>query len=186
MFSKMRIFVFILLAATTVYVVTRALEKERYESVEKAVLVRTEPLDDITAAKDALEGFFLALHEGDHASAVTFLGIPEHDMDGNAPSWDWLRIFSPEERREDKAMVLAEYCDAVRTCLPVVIEDSVRNEDDSFSFTVHFLKDDGTIFVLGPCCGATEEEMPPQRTFAFTVKKIEGIYKVMDVPVYVP
>jgi hypothetical protein len=40
--------------------------------------------------------------------------------------------------------------------------------------------------VLGPCCGATEEEMPPQDEFVFKVKKINGEFKVITVPVYIP
>ncbi len=44
----------------------------------------------------------------------------------------------------------------------------------------------GTLFKLGPCYGATEAEMPPVWQFPYTVKKIDGQYRVMEGPVYLP
>ncbi len=41
-------------------------------------------------------------------------------------------------------------------------------------------------FVLGPCCGATPEEMPPTEEFDFTVRQSGEIYRVVDLPVYIP
>jgi len=55
-----------------------------------------------------------------------------------------------------------------------------------FRFIVEFMNDDGTLFVRGPCCGATEKEMPPQSQFAYTVKKVEGRFLVQELPVLVP
>jgi len=51
---------------------------------------------------------------------------------------------------------------------------------------VEFVWLDGTLFKLGPCCGATEAEMPPVWQFPYTVKKIDGQFKVMEGPVYIP
>jgi hypothetical protein len=51
---------------------------------------------------------------------------------------------------------------------------------------VRLLTDTGEPFVLGPCCGATEAEMPPQHEFAFTVARSGDRYLVQDLPVYVP
>lgn len=45
---------------------------------------------------------------------------------------------------------------------------------------------DGTLFVQGPCCGATETEEPPQSQFTFTVKKADNRFLVEELPVYVP
>jgi hypothetical protein len=55
-----------------------------------------------------------------------------------------------------------------------------------FEFVVEFIWLDGTLFMLGPCCGATEAEIPPVWQFPYTVKKIDGMFKVIEGPVYVP
>ena len=56
-----------------------------------------------------------------------------------------------------------------------------------FIFQVEFLNADGSLFVQGPCCGATETESPPNSVFSFTVvKNAEESYQVMDLPPYVP
>jgi hypothetical protein len=56
-----------------------------------------------------------------------------------------------------------------------------------YRFVVEFLTADGEQLVLGPCCEATETEMPPQSEFVFTVVQIEeGEHQVEDLPVYAP
>ena len=56
-----------------------------------------------------------------------------------------------------------------------------------FCFLVEFSTPEGELFVRGPCCGASETEMPPQSAFTFAVIRGEdGVYRVQDLPVYVP
>ncbi len=43
--------------------------------------------------------------------------------------------------------------------------------------------DSGGLFKLGPCCGDSGE---PVTELAYTVRKINGVFKVMELPVYVP
>ena len=58
---------------------------------------------------------------------------------------------------------------------------------DSYIFQVEFNSPDGSLFVLGPCCGATETEMPPVSQFEFTVtRNADGRFVVMNTPPYVP
>ena len=58
---------------------------------------------------------------------------------------------------------------------------------DKYVFQVEFSNPDGSLFVLGPCCGANETEMPPVSQFEYTVTKIaEGEFVVMNLPPYVP
>jgi hypothetical protein len=46
---------------------------------------------------------------------------------------------------------------------------------------------DGSLFVLGPCCGANETEMPPVSQFEYKVTRdASGQFVVMDLPPYVP
>jgi hypothetical protein len=54
-------------------------------------------------------------------------------------------------------------------------------------FLVEFSTPDGERFVRGPCCGASETDMPPESAFLFAVVRSEdGAYRVQDLPVYVP
>ena len=58
---------------------------------------------------------------------------------------------------------------------------------DEFTFIVEFNNPDGNLFVRGPCCGTTETEQPPVSKFEFAVQKMmDGQFKVMTPPVYVP
>jgi len=41
-----------------------------------------------------------------------------------------------------------------------------------FRFIVEFKYDDGTLIMLGPCCGATETDMPPKSQFPYTVVRV--------------
>ena len=53
-----------------------------------------------------------------------------------------------------------------------------------FTFMIEFIdKDSGGLFKLGPCCGDSGE---PVTELAYTVRKINGVFKVMELPVYVP
>lgn len=56
-----------------------------------------------------------------------------------------------------------------------------------YRFLVEFLAPDGGRFILEPCCGATETDMPPRSQFVFTVAQTgEGAFQVQDLPVYAP
>jgi len=45
---------------------------------------------------------------------------------------------------------------------------------------------DGSPFELGPCCGADPATSPPQTEFVFTVEWQDGLFKVLELPVYLP
>jgi hypothetical protein len=56
-----------------------------------------------------------------------------------------------------------------------------------FQFMVEFSTPEGELFVRGPCCGASETDMPSQSEFTFFVARSEdGVYRVQELPVYVP
>ena len=55
-----------------------------------------------------------------------------------------------------------------------------------FKFVVEFSWDDGSLFVRGPCCGASETDMPPQSQFTVLVIKVDDRFLVQQLPVYVP
>ncbi len=59
--------------------------------------------------------------------------------------------------------------------------------EDSYIFQVEFSNLDGSLFVLGPCCGANETEMPPVSQFEYTVSRnADHRFVVMNTPPYVP
>jgi len=58
---------------------------------------------------------------------------------------------------------------------------------DEYVFGVQFQNEDGSVFVLGPCCGASETEQPPVSFFEIRVlKNAEGEFRVLDMPPYMP
>jgi hypothetical protein len=58
---------------------------------------------------------------------------------------------------------------------------------DMYVFQVEFNNPDGSLFVLGPCCGASETEMPPVSQFEYGVaRNADGKFLVMELPPYVP
>lgn len=140
--------------------------------------------DSRVQAEEVLTTFFRFLNEGNYNEAVKYFEVGGPDLDNG---WEDFSIFSPPEDRGDKAKMLANYCRAVTTCdLRLVIKDLEEIVSGEFEFTVNFLDSEGEVFVLGPCCGATEEEMPPTKTFKFLVKEVDGEFKVKTPPVYIP
>lgn len=73
-------------------------------------------------------------------------------------------------------------------CLRVhEIVDIEETSPNKYVISANFITGDGEIFVRGPCCGASEEDMPQESIFEFRVIKDDsGEYKVLDLPVYVP
>ena len=65
------------------------------------------------------------------------------------------------------------------------VDDSQLSPDD-FRFTVELQNPDGSLFVLGPCCGADPDTEPPWTQFDFLVKRTDSGFLVQDLPVYVP
>ena len=55
-----------------------------------------------------------------------------------------------------------------------------------FKFVVQFVNDNGTLFKMGPCCGASEEDMPTKSDFEYIVKKDNNGFIVITGPVYTP
>jgi hypothetical protein len=59
-----------------------------------------------------------------------------------------------------------------------------RNE---FSYQIQFANSNGSLFILGPWCGASKEIVPPISSFEVHVTcESEGLCQVMDLPPYVP
>jgi hypothetical protein len=133
--------------------------------------------NDLDLARHTLLTFFSLLHDGRYVEAVPLYG----------GSYDGMRNNNPEIPPDDYAALFESSCTNQRPCLLVanIVEEEKVSESE-FTFLVEFVWIDGTLYKRGPCCGASETEEPPEWQFPYTVKIIDGQYKVMEEPVLMP
>lgn len=134
--------------------------------------------EDFEIAQDTLITFFENLSKNEFDKAVNLFSSYDSD-------WENLKVYN-EPDETDRVIIIKNYCNATTTCMKAEVLNIRKVKDDEYSMVVRFFKKNGDIYVLGPCCGATEEEMPSQEKFDFTVKKIEGEFRVTTPPIYVP
>lgn len=172
--------------------------KLEIESNEAGSSQDAKATDEPADAEKILVDFFTYLNHKDYNKAVDLLTIPEKasqecpldadEFDGCGNySWEGLESFSRQEERNNKAKVLENCAHTTKeaTLKPNIIGIQKYSEG-KYIFTVQFFKNDGSILVEGPCCGATEEQMPSLDKFEYKVKKIDGIFKVITPPVSRP
>jgi len=133
----------------------------------------------VANAERTLNGFHQYLNQGEYELALEHYG----------GTYDVLQGYNPAIDHEDKANLLRAACEFNGfMCLGVremTFKEAINPHE--FIFTVEFANPDGTLFVLGPCCGADEETMPPQSSFMVQVNcQEDGSCLVMDLPPYVP
>jgi hypothetical protein len=132
---------------------------------------------DLDLARHTLLTFFTLLHDGRYAEAAPLYGGP----------YDVIREHNPDIPGDDYEALWQAVCTHQTLCLSVSrIVDEKAIAQDEFEFVLEFIWRDGTLFKFGPCCGATEAEMPPVWQFPYMVKKVEGKFQVMEGPVYTP
>lgn len=138
----------------------------------------TTPHSESSAAEQTLRHYFDYLSSGRFEQGAALYG----------GALDEMQLNNPEVEPDDLAALFESACRLQLRCLPV--EDVVGSEEVSpgeFVFQVKFKGPDGETFVLGPCCGASEEIMPPMSVFEVRVRRTEaGDFEVLDLPVYVP
>lgn len=130
-------------------------------------------------AQEALTSFLGLLADGQYDQAAAKYAGP----------LDSLTSFNPELDPQDAAALIGYACgQRLLQCLPVrSIAPAEAPVGEDVLFNVEFSLEDGSLFVLGPCCGATSTEMPPVSRFAFRVRPdAAGGYSVLDLPPYVP
>lgn len=122
--------------------------------------------------------FLTLLHTKNYADAAPLYG----------GEYEQLQIFNSEIDPNDKVALWTWVCDnQLLQCLEVRSAAFQEMVGDSYIFEVEFSNPDGSLFVLGPCCGANETEMPPVSQFEFTVtRNAAGQFVVMNTPPYVP
>ncbi|HAV76656.1 MAG TPA: hypothetical protein DCX53_04800 [Anaerolineae bacterium] len=133
---------------------------------------------DIDNARTTLVEFLTLLNMEKFSEAVPLYG----------GEYDQLQVFNPEIDPNNRIALWSWVCgNQLLQCLEVGEVSFMESKTDIFIFQVEFTNPDGSLFVLGPCCGASESEMPPVTQFEFRVKKTPaGKYLVMDTPPYVP
>jgi hypothetical protein len=129
-------------------------------------------------AHDALVNFLTLLHAKKYTEATPLYG----------GEYDQLQIFNTEIDPADHVALWTWACDnQLLQCLEVRSATFKEQQGDSYIFQVEFSNPDGSLFVLGPCCGSNETDMPPVSQFEFTVSRItNGKFVVMNTPPYVP
>jgi hypothetical protein len=132
---------------------------------------------DPQKAEVALVAYFEALHSGDYNQAVQLYG----------GSYEQLIVFNTSMDPHDHAGLFAYACQGLLRCLLPGTIQLKESTTDTYTFMVEFRNEDGSTFVLGPCCGADATQQPPQSQFIYTVTRSrDGQFLVMDLPVYVP
>jgi hypothetical protein len=143
----------------------------------------TEPINDLNPmeaqAKVDLITFFEKLNQGQYEDAVALY----------CGSYEVLQGYNPDIDPQDKATLMKFGCEFNGlTCLQVYDAKIMsQSSDNEFLFEVRYTNKEGEIFELGPCCGETEESMPPVSLFEIRVTcDAESNCKVHDLPPYVP
>jgi hypothetical protein len=142
------------------------------------------PLPDQTppATSQALldmTNFFVYLNHGKYEEAAALYG----------GSYEILQGYNPDLDPKDKAGLLKNGCEINGIqCLQLYSADLTGQPSETeFVYTVTYRNPDDTQFVRGPCCGATEEEMPPVTEFEVHITCTEGgTCQILDLPPYVP
>ena len=129
-------------------------------------------------AHNVLVRFFELLNAKQYAEADLLYG-------GN---YEQLQVFSADVDPSDHATLWSNACElAGLQCLKVRTATFKILQGDMYIFQVEFSNPDGSLFVLGPCCGSNETDMPPVSQFAYKVgRNADGKFLVMDLPPYVP
>ena len=133
---------------------------------------------DLELAEKVLLAYFDELSRGEYNSAAARYGGDLTLMSDSNPDVD----------SQDLPALFEAACTRQLQCLPVrTITQATQSTTETFTFRLEFSNRDGSLFVLGPCCGATETEMPPVSEFDCSVENTaESGFQVMCLPVYVP
>lgn len=123
--------------------------------------------------------FFDDLHAGRYEEAVSLYG----------GDYQLLIDQNPETDPADQAALMENACTHNGyQCLKIKLAGiEYKPSPDEYVFGVQFQNEDGSVFVLGPCCGAPETEQPPVSFFEIRVVKVaDGEFRVLDMPPYMP
>lgn len=129
-------------------------------------------------ARQVLMKFFELLNAQEYAKADALYG----------GSYETFQGWNPDVDPDDHVMLWTRACrQNGLQCLLARTITFRQLQGGTYFFQVEFSNPDGSLFVLGPCCGADETEMPPVSQFEYTVtRNADGKFLVMEPPPYVP
>jgi len=131
------------------------------------------------SAYSALLQFFDHLHTGHYQEAVNLYG----------GSYQLIIDQNPTIDPADNVALMKSACTTNGfQCLQLKVAGiEYKTSPNEYLFTVQFQNDDGSLFELGPCCGASETEQPPVSLFEVRVMQVaEGDFRILDMPPYMP
>ena len=129
-------------------------------------------------ARDTLIRFFELLNSKQYEDADVLYG----------GEYETMRTWNPDIDPSDHVQLWKSACEGSGLqCLVIRTATLSEQVGTTFVFQVEFSNPDGSLFVLGPCCGASETEMPSESLFEYRVMKTaENKFLVLDLPLYVP
>jgi len=129
---------------------------------------------DEEQARNALLGFFANLSTGNYAEAAIHFGGEVSES---------ARAQMPGETID----AYWEYLCGFLWCLPVTEITALEQvSENEYIFYVVFMLPDETRFEIGACCGGDPAATPPVWQFAYPIRKIDGVWKVMRTPLFTP
>jgi hypothetical protein len=139
----------------------------------------TETLSDDQLALHALTDFLENLHTGKYDKAAQLYG----------GTYEIMINHNPEILPEDHVALLRNAC-TINGAQCLEMRSATQDEKISgsqFIFSVEFQNADGSLFVLGPCCGENDADFQSRSSFLFEVSKSTGgTFLVMDMVPYAP
>ncbi len=155
-------------------------------TTEEGITVPRIKMSEEEKAKQALISFFDYLNNQKYDKADSLYGWGEAEEAeryllglyerSSGDGVEAFRIFCEHEIADN--MVLDPAC-----LLKVKILETEKLAEEQYEFTIQFLKDDGEVYIYA-CCGIPESE--GSREFEYKVKKINGVYKVITPPIFIP
>jgi hypothetical protein len=132
----------------------------------------------IGEAQETLVKFFDLLNKKQYTEADALYG----------GDYEQLKVFRSDADPSDHAGLWSNACElAGLQCLQVRTATFKSLQGDIYIFQIEFSNPDDSLFVLGPCCGANETDMPPVSQFEYKIaRNADGKFLVMDLPPYVP
>ena len=137
------------------------------------------PAEGMEKARSALVRVFEHLNHQEYEKAAPLYG----------GEYQGLREWNPLIDPQDHAALLKSGCEINGLqCLQIkrIVDEKVVSLAE-YHFKVEFVNENGSLFVLGPCCGGNATDMPPRSQFDYRViRNCEGKFLVLELPVGVP
>ena len=148
------------------------------QPITTAAPMQTSPPSTASEAQEVLITFFQLMNAKNYAMGDALYGGSYETMQG----------WNPDVDPSDHIVLWSKACEQNGLqCLVARTVTFKELQGDTYVFQVEFSNPDGSLFVLGPCCGANETEMPPVSQFEYNVtRNSNGKFVVLDMPPYVP